>query len=279
MVPEGHHARRERLAVDVREKEVSLGVGRRESARAVQAHVTSGLAELRDGPEGDRYPLERRLERPDDADRGWPPRRVALRIEGREIRRGNRLREDVVGTRISRREDRLEVRRHEELRHPLPVGLVDLGQPVEGVRVRRLVALAEVEDLRRAARADRRDDRGKPRRDVDVGLRQRPFVEDRDLVHGNAHGEPGVAAVARHEEDVVAARREALGVLDDDLDAARELERLEDPDDSHGEARRAGIALQVAGRCMSPLRHVSDSTWNVRSLRASKSARAFSSAR
>ena len=76
------------------------------------------------------------------------------------------------------------------------------------------------------------------------------------------------------------ARREPRGVLDDDLDAARELEGLEDVDDLHPwPSPRAGIDVQVAGRLMRPLRQVSDSTWKVRSLRASKSARDFSSPR
>src|SRR5450756_95843 len=73
---------------------------------------------------------------------------------------------------------------------------------------------------------------------------------------------------------------EPLGVLDDDLHAARQLEGLEDVRDSHrGASRRAGRDVQAARRLMSPLRHTSDSTWNVRSLRASKSASDFSSAR
>src|SRR5450830_840722 len=202
------------------------------------------------------------------------------RTGGREVPRGNHLRQDVEWPRIPPFEKREKVRGDEELRDVLPIGLFDLLEPVKGVWMGRLVALTEMEDARRAARVDDGDDRREPRGDVDVGLGKRGRVERRDLVDSHRNVEPIVPAVPRDENDVVPARLQPRGVLDDDLDAARQLEGLEDVRDPHpGPSPRAGIDVQVAGRLMKPLRQVSDSTWNVRSLRASKSARDFSSAR
>src|SRR5450756_3080987 len=82
--------------------------------------------------------------------------------------------------------------------------------------MRRLVTLAEMEDLRGAVGAHGGRDRREPRRDVDVRLRKRRGVEDGDLEDGDADGEPAVPRIAGHEHHVVAAGAEPLGVLDDD---------------------------------------------------------------
>ncbi len=190
VIPERHDVRRKRVAVDVREEQTPLGLRRRQRARAVEEDVAPLAAQACDGAERDRDALQRRLERPDDADDRHLVRRRAPGVGRREVGRGDRLRQDVVRTGIPRGENRLEMGGHEELRNGLAIGLVDLAEAVERVRVRGLVALAEVEDPRGAARAYRRNDRREPRRDVDVRLGKRRGVERGHLDHGDADPQP-----------------------------------------------------------------------------------------
>ena len=181
MVPRRHRGRGKRVGVSVGRAPRPLGVGERQRAGTVEPHAAPGLPKPRDGAESDADPLQGRLERADDAEDRGMPRPRALRIGRREVPRGNRLRQDVERPRIPPFEQRKEVRGHEELRDLLPIGLFDLREPVKGVGMGRLVALAEVEDARRAAGFDDGDDRRKPRGDVDVGLGKRGRVERRDL--------------------------------------------------------------------------------------------------
>ena len=125
------------------------------------------------------------------------------------------------------------MRRDDELRNVLPIGLLDLAEAVKRVRMRGLVALAEMEDVRARCAFTTGTTVGNH---VATWTSASGRVDESNVATSwtlTGTSGPVVPGVPRDEDDVVPARLQAGGVLDDDLDAAGDFEGLEDVDDPH----------------------------------------------
>ncbi len=153
--------------------------------------------------------------------------------------------------------------RDDDLRDPLAIGLLDLGEARREERLEPLVPLAKVEDPPGTAGSAVGTTVGNH---VAIATSDSGRVADpkaSTTSTGTLRPDPAVAGVLRDDPDVVPAGGEPLGALHDDPDTAGDTDRLDDPDDLQP------TCSQVAGTTTSPLVQLSDSTRKRRSLRES----------